>query len=196
MTTHIAGPLRSTAHCPLTTCIVRCIPCIDIAKPGTSCGHLFDLLLEYQYPSQGVFMDVAVCTVIEDGQQFACEREMVTFTCHVIRSASLQWYSPLIRQIVYNIRTTDPVVSMPSFTANLTSIGRSGIFSNFTSTLQVTASRRFARSDTTVECRNQPGVNMSSRFTVAGNSDYIVKHFNYIYSKTIYCKTPRSLHID
>ena len=58
----------STAHCPLTTCIVRCIPCTDIAKPGTSCGHLFDLLLEYQYPSQGVFMDVAVCT---SSNQFA-----------------------------------------------------------------------------------------------------------------------------
>ena len=109
-------------------------------------------------------------TVINDGRQFACEGEMVTFTCQVIRSASLQWYSPLIRLIVYNIRFTDPVVSMPPFTANLTSIGRSGIFSNFTSTLQVTASRMFTRINTTVECRNQPGVNMSSRFTVAGNS--------------------------
>ena len=108
-------------------------------------------------------------TVINDGRQFACEGEMVTFTCQVIRSASLQWYSPLIRLIVYNIRNTDPVVSMPPFTGNLTSIGRSGIFSNFTSTLQVTASRMFARSDTTVECRNQPGVNMSSQFTVAAD---------------------------
>ena len=116
---------------------------------------------------------VLTSTVVEDGRQFACEREMVTFTCQVFRSASLQWYSPLIRLIVYNFGTTNPVVSMPPFTANLTSIGRSGINSNFTSTLQVTASRMFARSDTTVECRNQPGVNMSSRFTIAGNSgDY------------------------
>ena len=120
-------------------------------------------------------------TVIEDGRQFACEREMVTFTCQVIRSASLQWYSPLIRLIVYNFGTTNPVVSMPPFTANLTSIGRSGIFSNFTSTLQVTASRMFARSDTTVECRNQPGVNMSSRFTVAGNTGDSCQMLTYIY---------------
>ena len=113
-----------------------------------------------------------ISTVIEDGRQFACEREMVTFTCQVIRSLSLQWQSPLIpRLIVYTTRPEDAVVvSMPPFTANLTSIARSGISSNFTSTLQVTASRMFARSDTTVECRNQPGVNMSSRFTVAGNS--------------------------
>ena len=127
---------------------------------------------------------VLTSTVIEDGRQFACEGELVTFTCQVVRSASLQWYSPLSRLIVYNIRNTDPVVSMPPFTANLTSIGRSGIFSNFTSTLQVTASRRFARSDTTVECRNQPGVNMSSRFTVAGNSGDSCLPPD---SKTVYC---------
>ena len=68
--------------------------------------------------------------------------------------------------------------------ANLTSIAGSGIFSNFTSTLQVTASRMFARSDTTVECRNQPGVNMSSRFTVAGNSGDSCLPPD---SKTVYC---------
>ena len=116
-------------------------------------------------------------TVEENGRQFACDGEMVIFTCQVIGSASLQWHSPLIRQIVYTIRTTDPVVSMPPFTANLTSIARSGINSNFTSTLQVTASKTLARSNTTVECRNQPGVSMSSQFTVAGNSgDYCQTH--------------------
>ena len=113
---------------------------------------------------------VLTSTVIEDGRQLACDREMVTFTCQVIRSLSLQWYSPLIRQIVYSTLPEDPeVVSMPPFSATRTSIARGGIISNFTSTLQVTASRMFARSDTIVECRNQPGVNMSSRFTVAGN---------------------------
>ena len=120
---------------------------------------------------------VLTSTVIEDGRQFACEGEMVTFTCQVVRSASLQWYSPLIR-------TTDPVVSMPPFTATLTSIAGSGINSNFTSTLQATASRRFARINTTVECRNQPGVNMSSRFTVAGNSGDSCLPPD---SKTVYC---------
>ena len=125
---------------------------------------------------------VLTSTVIEDGRQFACEGEMVTFTCQVIRSLSLQWRSPLIRLIVYTTHPEDQVVvSMPPFTANLTSIARSGINSNFTSTLQVTVSRMFARINTTVECRNQPGVNMSSRFTVAGNSGDYCQTLTYIY---------------
>ena len=119
---------------------------------------------------------------------------MVTFTCQVNGSLSLQWHGPLISQdpIVFSIDPAAPVVvsrsplisqdqiifsidpaapvvvSRSSFIATLTSITRSGSNSDFTSTLQVNASRRFARSDTTVECRNQLGVNESSRFTVAG----------------------------
>ena len=112
---------------------------------------------------------VLTSTLIQDGRQFSCDGESVTFTCHVNRSATLQWHSSRIRHIVYSILTTDPVVSMPPFLANLTSIARSGINSNFTSTLQVTASTVLSRGDTTVECRNQQGVNMSSTFRNAGN---------------------------
>ena len=113
---------------------------------------------------------VLTSTVEENGRQFACEGEVVTFTCQVIGSASLQWYSPLIRLIVYTTRSDNPVVvSRSPFIATRTSIARSGFNSNFTSTLQVNASETFARDETTVECRNQPGVSMSSRFTVAGN---------------------------
>ena len=127
-------------------------------------------------------------TVEQNGRQFACNGEMVTFTCQVIRSASLQWYSPLIRLIVYTTRPDDPViVSRSPFIATRTSIARSGFNSNFTSTLQVTASETFARNDTTVECRNQPGVSMSSRFTVAGNSGDYCQTLTYTSSKTVYC---------
>ena len=119
---------------------------------------------------------VLTSTVIQDGRQFSCDGEMVTFTCHVIRSATLQWHSPLIRHVVYSILTRDPVVSRQPFTATLTSIARSGINSNFTSTLQVTTSTIFARGDTTVECRNQQSVSMSSTFTNAGNMVTIVTH--------------------
>ena len=114
---------------------------------------------------------VLTSTVEQNGRQFACEREMVTFTCQVNGSLSLQWHGPLISQdpIVFSIDPAAPVVvSRSSFIATLTSITRSGSNSDFTSTLQVNTSRRFARSDTTVECRNQLGVNGSSRFTVAG----------------------------
>ena len=110
-------------------------------------------------------------TVEGDGRQFACNGEMVTFTCQVVGSLSVQWDSPLIRQdpIIFSIDPAAPVVvSRSAFIATLTSITRSGTNSNFTSTLQVNSSRTFTRSDTTVECRNQLGVNESSRFTVAG----------------------------
>ena len=113
---------------------------------------------------------ILTSTVEENGRQYACEREMVTFTCQVIRSASLQWRSPLIRLISFTTDPTDPVsVPRPPFVATLTNIAGSGGNTNFTSTLQVTASRMFARINTTVECRNLLGVNRSSRFTVAGN---------------------------
>ena len=114
---------------------------------------------------------VLTSTVVKYGRQFACEGEVVTFMCQVNRSLSLQWHSPLIREIICSTRLDDPVVvSRSPFIATRTSIARDGLNTNFTSTLQVTASRAFARINTTVECRNQQGVSMSSRFTVAGNS--------------------------
>ena len=109
-------------------------------------------------------------TVEEDGRQFACERELVTFTCQVVRSITIQWDSPLIRQIVFSAGSTVST-SRPPFIASLTSIAGLGVNSNITSTLQVNASRTFRRSDTTVECRNQLSVTEESRFTVAGNND-------------------------
>lgn len=109
-------------------------------------------------------------TVVENERQFACDEEMVIFTCQVFGSLTLQWDSPLIRQITFPAGSTVST-SRPPFIATLTSIAGSGINSNITSTLQVNASRTFARSDTTVECRNLPGVTEESRFTVAGNNN-------------------------
>ena len=107
-------------------------------------------------------------SVEENGRQYACDGEIVTFTCQIIRSFSLQWDSPLITPISF---TSDPVNTMSSmspFTTTLTSTAGSGFNRNLTSTLQVTALSSFGRSDTTVVCRNQLRVNQTSRFTVAG----------------------------
>ena len=108
--------------------------------------------------------------VEEDGRRYACEGEMVTFTCQVIGSFSLQWDSPLISPIIFTSNPVNTMMSMSPFIATLTSTTGSGFNRNFISTLQVTASRTFARNDTTVQCRNQLRVNESSRFTVAGNN--------------------------
>ena len=111
---------------------------------------------------------ILTSTVEENGRQYACNGEIVTFTCQIIRSFSLQWDSPLITPISF---TSDPVNTMSSmspFTATLTSTAGSGFNRNFTSTLQVTALSSFGRSDTTVVCRNQLRVNQTSRYTVAG----------------------------
>ena len=114
---------------------------------------------------------VLTSTVEENGRQFACEGEMVTFTCHVLRSIFLQWNSPLIRQIPVVFVTGFTALmstSRPPFTATLASIAGIGLNTNFTSTLQVNASRMFAKNDTTVECRNLQGIGEESKFTVSG----------------------------
>ena len=115
---------------------------------------------------------VLTSTVEENGRQFACEGEMVTFTCQVIRSITIQWDSPLIRQIVLSAGSTVST-SRPPFIASLTSIVGSGLNANITSTLQVNASRTFRRNETTVQCSNQQSVTEKSRFTVAGNKNTV-----------------------
>ena len=92
------------------------------------------------------------------------------FTCQVIGSLTLQWDSPLVPQIPFPAGSTVSTSRPPSFIVTLTGITGSGINGNITSTLQVNASTTFARNDTTVECRNLPGVTKESRFTVAGNN--------------------------
>ena len=107
-------------------------------------------------------------TVEENGRQYACDGERVTFTCQVIGSFSLQWDSPLIIPISFTSNPVNTTSSRSPFTATLTSTAGSGFNRNFTSTLQVTALKSYARINTTVVCRNQVCVNQTSRFTVAG----------------------------
>ena len=111
---------------------------------------------------------ILTSTVEENGRQFACDGEMVTFTCQVIRSFSLQWDSPLIIPISFTSDPVNTVSSISPFTATLTRTAGIGVNRNFTSTLQVTALSSLGRSDTSVVCRNQLRVNQTSRFTVAG----------------------------
>ena len=124
---------------------------------------------------------VLTSTVAEDGRQYACEGEMVTFTCQVIRSFSLQWDSPLISPISFTSDPVNTMTPMSPFTATLTSTTGVGSNRNLTSTLQVTALSSFRRSDTTVVCRNQGRVNQTSRFTVAG---MIKQHSKVVPSET------------
>ena len=111
---------------------------------------------------------IVTSTVEENGRQYACDGEIVTFTCQIIRSFSLQWDSPLISPITFTSDAVNTMTSVPPFTATLTSTAGSGFNRNFVSTLQVTALSSFVRSDTSVVCRNQLRVNQTSRFTVAG----------------------------
>ena len=119
---------------------------------------------------------VLTSTVEENGRRFACEGEMVTFTCQVFRSVFLKWNSPLIHQtpIVFVSGFTALVsTSRTPFIATLTSIAGIGLNTNFTSTLQVNASRTFAKNQTAVQCRNHRRVTEESKFTVAGSCYYI-----------------------
>ena len=112
---------------------------------------------------------VLTSTVEENGRQFACEGEVVTFMCRVFGSLALQWDSPLIRPVVFVTGFPAPVsFTRPPFTATLTSIAGIGLNTNFTSTLQVNASRMFARNDSTVLCRNLQDIGEKSKFTVSG----------------------------
>ena len=120
---------------------------------------------------------VLTSTVEKNGRQFACNGEMVTFTCQVFRSVYLKWNSPLIHQtpIVFVSGFTALLsTSRPPFTATLTSIAGIGLNTNFTSTLQVNTSRTFAKYQTTVQCRNQQHVTEESRFTAAGTCYYYI----------------------
>ena len=47
-------------------------------------------------------------TVEENGRQFACEGETVTFTCQVFGTLSLQWDSPLFPDIIFPAGSTAP----------------------------------------------------------------------------------------
>ena len=102
-------------------------------------------------------------------RQFTCPGDQVTFTCRVFGSISLEWRSPLITEpTTYAATSISPdTLDRSPFTASL--IERSGtpLNSNFTSTLQVTASRMIMRDETTVMCLSTTA-NKTDNFTMAG----------------------------
>ena len=113
---------------------------------------------------------VLTSSVIDDGRQFACPGELVNFDCQVFDGFFLRWDSPLITPITYTSTRTAPFsTSSPPFLATLTSRIGSGP-ANFTSTLQVTASRDLSNSDTTVECRNQASDSEQLNFATPGKT--------------------------
>jgi len=115
---------------------------------------------------------VLTSTVEENGRRFACDAELVTFTCQVVGSVSLQWETLLLSPgVIFTIgNTPTEPVSRPPFIATLTSVAGSGANTNYTSTLQVNASRTYTGTNTTLICLNQLRVSEESNFTVAGNT--------------------------
>ena len=104
-------------------------------------------------------------------RQFTCPGDQVTFTCRVFGSSSLEWHSPLINEeIRYTVSSTPSVIlNQGPFTATLISVSgmNTPLNANFTSTLQVTASRMITR-DANVMCLSTTA-NKTDNFTVAGN---------------------------
>ena len=101
---------------------------------------------------------------IGDSRQFACDGELVTFTCQVFLSDNLEWNSPLIDPPI-RFASTDMLQSVrrEPFVATLTSVVGTTLAANFTATLQVNASRMILPPNTTVECNSE-----ESDFTTAG----------------------------
>ena len=112
---------------------------------------------------------VLTSSVMDDGRRFACPNELVTFTCQLNEAVILQWNSPLISNSIIYQSTDEAPLSTPSspFFATLTNRTGSGT-ANFTSTLQVNASRDFSSTDATVECRNQASDSKQLNFSTPG----------------------------
>ena len=102
--------------------------------------------------------------------QFTCPGDMVTFTCRVFGSVALEWRSPLITLPTTYAAADTPLmpINRGPFTTSLISVSGTPLNSNFTSILQVTASRTITRTETTVTCLNAASESETDNFTVAG----------------------------
>ena len=112
-------------------------------------------------------------------RRFTCPGDQVTFTCRVFGSSSLEWHSPLITQITSYVASATPpmILNRDPLTVSLISVSGSPLNANFTSTLQVTASRMIMRDATTVMCLSTTA-NKTDNFTVAG--DYCIFDIQYL----------------
>ena len=94
----------------------------------------------------------------------------MTFTCQVFGSSSLEWRSPLLTQPTsYRARDTPlMILNQGPLTISLISVSGTTLNANFTSTLQVTASRMITRTESTVMCLSGTLESETDNFTVAG----------------------------
>ena len=107
-------------------------------------------------------------------RQFTCPGDQVVFTCRVFVSTSLEWRSPLITQTASYVVGDTPPGTLPRGPLTASLINVSG--TNFTSTLQVTASQMIMSNETTVMCLSTTA-NKTDNFTIAGEWMYFVCMF-------------------
>ena len=102
---------------------------------------------------------------VDNGRQFICRDELVTFTCRVSMSFSLEWRSPHFSAITYTARSTPPdtIIRSTSFEANLVSVSN-GTVSNITSILRMIK----PRDEVSVQCLTTQS-NETTTFTSTGN---------------------------
>ena len=86
--------------------------------------------------------DVKLYSSVDEGRNFTCAEELVTFSCEVFRSFQLEWRSPQISPpIIYTAHDMPPdPIRRSLFEANLTSVNSSDGSENasITSTLKMT----------------------------------------------------------
>ena len=116
----------------------------------------------------------------------------MTFTCRVFGSSSLEWRNPLITQITSYIAIDTPpqILNRDPLTISLISVTGTPLNANFTSTLQVTASRMIMRDETTVMCLSTTA-NKTGNFTVAGKNctTLVIMVTIYLVTAVVYGKT-------
>ena len=125
-------------------------------------------------------------------RQFTCPGDQVIFTCRVFGSSSLEWRNPLITQITSYIAIDTPpqILNRDPLTISLISVTGTPLNANFTSTLQVTASRMIMRDETTVMCLSTTA-NKTDNFTIAGKNctTLVIMVTIYLVTAVVYGKT-------
>ena len=128
------------------------------------CAHLVLVTQSFLHPVIFLTVDNVELTSNKE-RQFTCPGDQVIFTCRVFGSVSLEWRSPLITQTTSYVAADRPprILDRNPFTASLINVSGT----NFTSTLQVTASRMIMSNETTVMCLSFTA-NKTDNFTIAG----------------------------
>ena len=106
----------------------------------------------------------------------------VTFICRVFRSSALEWRNPLITQLTsYAALDTPPMIlNRDPLTVSLISVSGIPLNANFTSTLQVTASRMINYCS---HCLSTTASKVDN-FTVAG--DYCIYDIQYLWHHYVF----------